>query len=183
MVSGFALAMAVRELHAGGIIAYPTEGVFGIGCLPSRPDAVERVLELKARDRAKGLILIASHESQVEGWADIDSGLALAGTDARPVTWIVPAGRLSYPALTGGRTTIAIRITTHPVAGRLARLAGEPLVSTSANLSGRAPVRNRFVLRRHFGEKLDAIVPGSIGPAHGPSEIRDLATGRVLRPS
>lgn len=180
MVSTFALARAVAVLRAGGVIAYPTEGVFGIGCSPERPDAVNRVLKLKGRDAAKGLILIAGHASELAGWADFDSPPPDAPD--HPVTWIVPAGELAYPALTGGRETIAVRITTHPVAGRLATHASVPLVSTSANLSGRAAAKDRIALRRSFGSRLDFIMPGALGHARGPSEIRELASGLVIRP-
>lgn len=180
MVSTFALAHAVGVLRDGGVIAYPTEGVFGLGCSPNRADAVGRILELKGRDASKGLILIAGRPGELAGWADFDA--LPADPPKHPVTWIVPAGALAYPALTGGRETIAIRITTHPVASRLATLAGVPLVSTSANLSGRAAARNRIALRRAFRDRLDLIVPGSLGQARGPSEIRDLASGRIVRP-
>ena len=81
----------------------------------------------------------------------------------------------------GRHAGLAVRLTTNPTAAALCDAAGSPLVSTSANLSGQAVARNEYVLRRTFADLVDYIVPGRCGPATGPSEIRDLATGTVIR--
>lgn len=170
-------------LLGGGVIAYPTEGVFGLGCLPDDTDAVERILRIKQRDPRKGLILIASRSGQLDGWIDATLGHSLPEPDPRqPVTWIVrPAARV--PAIvTGDNPGLAVRITTNPTAAAICDAVDMPIVSTSANVSGRPVARNGFVLRRTFGRLVDFIVPGECGPASGPSEIRELETGRVLRP-
>jgi len=99
------------------------------------------------------------------------------------VTWIVPATDAVPPWIRGEHPGVAVRLTTHPVAKALCEAAGSALVSTSANVSGRPPVKSPFVLRRQFGALVDYVVPGRCGPAGGASEIRDLATGRVLRPA
>ncbi|MEJ2602912.1 MAG: L-threonylcarbamoyladenylate synthase [Gammaproteobacteria bacterium] len=178
------LTRYARILHDGGVIAYPTEGVYGLGCLASRPDAVQRIVELKGRDAGKGLIMIASDPYQLEGWvamADPEELLRRDGDRAR--TWIVAAGPLATPEVTGGRPTVAVRVTRHPVAAGLCAAAGEPLISTSANRSGRPAIVRATVLRSVFGPLVDAIVPGALGSAKGPSEIVDFETGRVLRPA
>jgi L-threonylcarbamoyladenylate synthase len=178
-----AATRASEVLLGGGIIAYPTEGVFGLGCLPDDDDAVARILAIKQRSPRKGLILIAARPGQFEGWIDPAVHGALPEPDTRqPVTWIVkPAERV--PAIvTGDNPGLAVRITTNPVAAAICNAVNMPIVSTSANVAGRPVARNSLVLQRNFGHLVDYVVPGECGPASGPSEIRELATGRVLRP-
>lgn len=178
-----AIDLATDVLLRGGVIAYPTEGVFGLGCLPDDLFAVRRIVDMKRRDAAKGLILIAADARQLDGWIDLPPGTSLPDPDPlQPVTWIVPPGPKVSASLRGRHETIAVRITTNPTAKALCEAADSPLVSTSANLTGKPTARNRLVLRRQFGTVVDYIVPGDCGPATGPSEIRDFASGKVLRP-
>lgn len=178
-----AATRASEILLGGGVIAYPTEGVFGLGCLPDDVDAVARILFIKQRSPRKGLILIAARPAQFEGWIDSAVGGALPKPDPRkPVTWIVPPTTRVPAIVTGDNPGLAIRITTNPVAAAICNAVDMPIVSTSANVAGRPVARNAFVLRRNFGRLVDYVVPGECGPASGPSEIRELATGRVLRP-
>jgi L-threonylcarbamoyladenylate synthase len=175
---------AARILRAGGVVAYPTEGVFGLGCLPDNFAAVSRILEIKERDPAMGLALIAADLAQLDQWITLPENSApLTSSDDKPVTWIVPATDNVPTWIRGNHDGIAVRLTTHPVARALCAAADSALVSTSANVSGRAPARNSFVLRRGFSALVDYIVPGECGPASGPSEIRDLQTGKILRPA
>ncbi len=178
-----AVAVAIDVLLRGGVIAYPTEGVFGIGCLPDDERALQRVIDIKRRDAGKGLILIAADAAQLGGWAELPEGSELPPPDPDyPITWIVAPGPRVTPLLCGEHATIAVRITTNPTARALCAAADSPLVSTSANLSGKPVARNRYVLRRQFAGVVDYVVPGDCGPASGPSEIRDFASGNVLRP-
>lgn len=179
----------ISALHAtdvllrGGVIAYPTEGVFGLGCLPDDEGALRRLLDIKRRDARKGLILIAANASQLDGWIDLPAGRSLPEPDpTHPTTWIVPPGPQVTGLLRGNHENLAVRITTNPVARMLCEAVNSPLVSTSANLSGKPTARNRFVLQRQFADVVDYVVPGDCGPASGPSEIRDLTSGQVLRP-
>ena len=174
---------AANVLLRGGVIAYPTEGVFGLGCLPDDPQALRRLLDIKRRDAAKGLIVIAANASQLEGWIDLPAGRSLPEPDPdHPITWIVPPGTKASPLLRGEHTSLAVRITSNPVAKALCLAVESPLVSTSANLSGKPTARNRFVLRRQFANVVNYLVPGDCGPASGPSEIRDFISGKILRP-
>ena len=174
---------AADALLRGGVIAYPTEGVFGLGCLPDDLVAVHRVLDIKHRDASKGLILIAANGAQLEGWIDLPDGKALPDADpTHPVTWLVPPGPKVSPLLRGEHDTIAVRLTTNPIARDLCNAVDSPLVSTSANLSGSRTARNAYVLRKQFADVVDYIVPGNCGPATGPSEIREFQSGKVLRP-
>jgi len=177
------LKHAAEVLYSGGVIAYPTEGVYGLGCLPDEEAAVERVLRLKQRAHGKGLILIAAAADQLDGWIELPAGCSLPEPDlVYPITWIVPPGPFGGPLLRGDNDGIAVRLTTNAVARSLCDVVDSPLVSTSANLTGRPTARNRYVLRRQFMQRVDYVVPGDCGPVDGPSEIREFLTGKVLRP-
>lgn len=173
---------AGRILREGGVVAYPTEGVFGLGCLPDDAGAVARILAIKQRDPARGLILIASKAAQLQAWIDLpDAGARLTNDAGPPITWIVPPSNDLPLWICGEHAGVAVRITSHPVAAALCDAADSALVSTSANFSGRAPARNRHVLRRCFRDLVDCIVPGECGPMKMPSEIRELTSGAVIR--
>lgn len=173
---------AARILRSGGVVAYPTEGVYGLGCLPDDFVAVSRVLDIKDRDPALGLVLIATDIEQLHGWIESPERLPeLISTSDQPVTWIVPATDDVPYWIRGAHSGLAVRMTQHPIAGALCDATDSALVSTSANVRGRPPARSIFVLRRRFGRLVDYIVPGQCGPASGPSEIRELASGKVLR--
>lgn len=178
------LRSAARVIHAGGVIAYPTEAVWGLGCNPADALAVCRILDLKGRAAEKGLILIAPHLDYLLPWiAPLPPGQQrqLVQRQDRPVTWIVPARREIPFWLTGNRDTLAVRITDHAIARALCAAAGFPLVSTSANPGGHPPARTALAVRHYFGDQLDLIVTGATGDAERPSEIRDLVSGEILR--
>jgi L-threonylcarbamoyladenylate synthase len=182
MTTSQSIDKAGRVLERGGVIAYPTEGVYGLGCLPDDFEAVGRILAMKERDPGMGLVLIVSAVDQLAGWVDVPlDKLELETSLEKPITWIVPATDEVPWWIRGKHSSIAVRRTEHPVAKALCDEADSALVSTSANVSGRPPARNAFVLRRLFGALVDYIVPGECGPASGPSEIRDLDTGKTLR--
>ena len=177
------LRHAAAVLHAGGVIAYPTEGVYGLGCRPDDGHAVLRLLQLKQRPVAAGLILIAASFEQLTDWIEPTSReiRQFSTPQSGPVTWLVTAGPLTPGWITGGRPTVAIRVTRHPVAAGLCLASGLPLVSTSANRRGKPPARSALGARLRFGQWLDLVVGGATGGAVGPTEIRDAASGRVVR--
>ena len=96
--------------------------------------------------------------------------------------WEEECAQRKLPLLRGEHATIAVRITTNPIAKAMCEAVDSPLVSTSANLSGKPTARNQFVLRKQFADIVDFVVPGDCGPASGPSEIRDFKSGKILRP-
>ena len=179
------LRRAVDALRAGGVIAYPTEGVYGLGCEPLDEEAVHRVLALKRRPRDKGLILIAARYEQLERFvADPDAEVMarLRATWPGPTTWLLPARRDVPSWLTGRYASIAVRVTAHPQAAALCTRYGAALVSTSANPAGRPPARTALAVRRYFGARLDFVLPGAVGdPRAGPTEIRDAVSERLVR--
>ncbi len=177
------LRRAARLLRRGGVIAYPTEAVYGLGCNPGDEAALRRILAIKARPGRAGFILIAADLGQLRSWIAPTAAeeRRLAEPTAAPVTWVVRAGTRAGRLLTGGRPTLAVRVTTHPVAAALCRAAGMPLVSTSANVHGRPPARTALAVRRRLGRQLDLVVPGATGRQARPTAIRLAATGAVLR--
>lgn len=176
---------AAHCLHDGGVIAYPTEAVWGLGCDPFNPLATARLLQLKRRPLAKGLILVAADLQQVQPWLARLTEAQCQTLEASwpgPITWLLPNHGLAPPWITGDHRSVAIRVSAHPLVVGLCRAFGGPLVSTSANPAGRPPARNTLKVRRYFGDTLDDVTPGQVGPQDKPSEIRDLLTGRQLRP-
>jgi L-threonylcarbamoyladenylate synthase len=173
---------AADILLGGGVIAYPTEGVYGLGCMPDDIDAIQRLLVLKRRNPCKGLILIASDRVQLDTWVDPDASRIPDPDPSHPITWIAPAQDGVLSLVTGDHASLAVRLTSNPVAAAICAAVESPIVSTSANLAGERVARNRTVLRRKFGACVDYIVPGDCGPSSGASEIRDLATGKIIRP-
>ncbi|MGA9162971.1 MAG: Sua5/YciO/YrdC/YwlC family protein [Thiobacillus sp.] len=172
------------HLRRGGLIAYPTESCYGLGCDPRNPRALERLIRLKGRDGAKGLILIADHFKRLHPFIRPLSPADRARVNRTwpgPVTWVVPAAASCLPLLTGARATLAVRITAHPDAVRLCRMLGSALVSTSANTSGEKPAQTAAQCRRMFGARV-RVIDGRIGTRKRPSTLIDLATGTVLRP-
>lgn len=180
------IRQAVSALRRGGVIAYPTEGVWGLGCDPFDPDAVARVLELKQREVGKGLILIAATIEQCEPYLcalTSEQRDLLKRSWPGPQTWVIPHGGTLPAWVTGYKSTVALRVSAHPVVAALCRAFGGPLVSTSANPSGRTPARNGLQVRQYFSDRLDYILPGRLGGQVGPTPIRDLVSGNLLRGS
>jgi L-threonylcarbamoyladenylate synthase len=180
----FAIARAARVVRAGGVVAYPTEAVFGLGCLPRDRQAVKRLLAIKRRSWRKGLILIAADLEQLAPYVVLPpepQRSAVLATWPGPSTWVLDARRPVPSLISGGRPSLAVRVTAHPVARELCLRAGDALVSTSANLSRQPPHRQLLRLRRALGGKVDYVLAGALGGAGRPTPIRDARTGRSLR--
>jgi L-threonylcarbamoyladenylate synthase len=177
------LRRAAETVRDGGVIAYPTEGVYGLGCDPLNRSAVERVLAIKQRRMAAGLILLAADCDQLEPFVRIDAAERARMNEQwpGPVTFLAPASDRVPAWIRGAHDTVAVRVSEHPLARELARRAGTPLVSTSANRSGRPAAINVFQVRRHLGVELDYVVNGACLRPGKASTIIDLASGRILR--
>jgi len=184
MPSQFQTAHAVNAIRQGGIIAYATEAVYGLGCDPDNIPAIQRILQLKGRSPLQGLILIASNLEQLEPYLDelSDSeNKAIKTYWPGPTTLILPASNNTSDWLTGGRNSIAVRISAHADVHKLCNALGHPLVSTSANRSGQAPCKYTWQLAKTFGEDLDYVFPSTLGTQNKPSEIRIAENGQLIR--
>ncbi|MEE3653097.1 MULTISPECIES: L-threonylcarbamoyladenylate synthase type 1 TsaC [unclassified Brenneria] len=175
----------VQALRNEKVVAYPTEAVFGLGCDPDSEVAVKRLLALKQRPWQKGLILIAADYRQLAPYVD-DSALSdeqkktLFSSWPGPVTWVIPAKSTTPSWLTGQFSSLAVRVSAHPLVKQLCLSYGKPLVSTSANLSGLPPCRTEDEVYQQFGAAFP-VVHGNVGGRKNPSEIRDILTGERLR--
>ncbi|MEM7082167.1 MAG: L-threonylcarbamoyladenylate synthase [Pseudomonadota bacterium] len=185
MTSNFNYSIAANVLRDGGIVAYPTEAVFGLGCNPHDPNALKALLTLKQRSPALGLIVIGASIDAVMPYLAKPSDIVIKKLHRSwpgPTTWIVEAQGLN-DWVTGGRDTVAVRVPDHPVCQGLCRAFGDVVVSTSANVSGRPPALNRLQLRAQFPTGIHHIMGGQLGDAANPSQIIDCRTDRVLRQS
>jgi L-threonylcarbamoyladenylate synthase len=184
MTTALQLRAACAALRAGGVIAYPTEAVWGLGCDPLNEAAVMRLLALKRRHWSKGLILVAAEFEQLEPYIQLPSRTAQKRAFATwpgPATWVFPASDLTPMNVSGDRDTVAIRVSAHPVVRQLCLSFGRPIVSTSANRAGHAPARSATTVRLQFREELQALVPGALGGQDKPTVIRDVISGLILR--
>lgn len=178
------LKKAAAAVYEGSVIAYPTEGVFGIGCDPMNPDAVSRILTIKKRPVHKGLILIASDLDIFRPFlADLTSEQEQRLVDSWPgaTTWVVPHNGTLPSWVTGNRDTVAIRVTCHPIAHALCRELKMPLVSTSANRSGKEALETQLKVRCQLGNEVDYILPGRVLTPGKTSQIRDLISNVQYR--
>lgn len=178
------LFSGISAIKQGEIIAYPTESVYGLGCRPDSEKAIKQLLLIKKRPLTKGLILLASHFDQLRPYLKpLSDSLAqqVFATWPGPVTWLLPAKESVPYRLRGEHTTLAVRVTAHPIASALCQAIGMPLISTSANRSGHPPARNTLQVRRWLGREIAVVVPGATGGAVRPTEIRDGLTGKVVR--
>ncbi|MGH8556969.1 MAG: Sua5/YciO/YrdC/YwlC family protein [Methylococcales bacterium] len=183
-ISRHRLRAAIRQLAAGGLIAYPTEAVFGLGCDPDNIAAIKAILELKKRPLDKGLILIAADFKQLLPYielSDVPNSRQVLKTWPGPVTWLIRATSSVPVWLRGEHESIAVRVTAHPVAAQLCREFGKPLVSTSANPSGCPPARSTLKTRLYFGYTNLLIVNGAVGGERKATAIFDARTSARLR--
>ncbi len=175
---------AARLVRSGGVIGYPTEAVYGLGCDPANLEALEHLLRIKGRRADKGLILIAGDVAALEPWVVIPDNSwrkDILASWPGPNTWVLPRRQDAPDWISGGRPTVAVRVTAHPLANSLCRAIGGALVSTSANRSGQPPLRTALAVRRQFGPWLDGVLGGAVGDSRRPSAIRDGVTGNWIR--
>ena len=177
------LSLIDHLLSREAVIAYPTEGVWGLGCLPHSAAAVGRILQLKQRPWQAGLLLVAA---DIEQFAPYLAGLGdsqlqvLSSSWPGPVSYLVPDNGAAPGWIVGHHSTVGLRVSDHPLVRQICRVTG-PLVSTSANITGRPSAQTALEVRRYFGAGIDLVVPGKLGGRSGPSEIKVLATGEQVR--
>ncbi len=176
---------SVQALHQGGVIAYPTEAVWGLGCDPFNADAVAQLLAMKRRPESKGLVLVAASIAQVEPLLrglTAEQRAQLEASWPGPYTWVIPDPHNLIPVwIRGDSQSVAVRVSAHPVVKSLCEAFGGLLVSTSANPSSHQPAKDALRVRTYFGDQLAAVVPGALGDQAQPTQIRDLISGRIFR--
>ena len=184
----YKLSSAIKALQTQGVIAYPTESVFGLGCDPDSDVAIQKILELKQRPAHKGLILIAANIEQLQGYADfstLNESLLnnLKQTWPGPFTWVVPAQKTLSKLISGDFDSVAVRVSDHPVVQALCNEFNKPIISTSANLSGLAACTTAKQVEEMFvgNNLLNDIINEPVAGLENPSQIRLALTGERLR--
>ncbi|MBN4075075.1 MAG: tRNA threonylcarbamoyladenosine biosynthesis protein RimN [SAR86 cluster bacterium] len=184
MTNAFDLTAAAAHIKKGGIVAYPTEGVWGLGCDPFNKESVQKILDLKGREVGKGLVLVAADLAQIKSLVQPLSQSArdlLEASCPGPDTWLIPDTDQVIPSwIKGNFATVAIRISKLSLVKSLCERVGL-LVSTSANPSGRDPALSQEQVELYFEDENIFIVPGELGGQLKPSRIRDLLSQKVLR--
>lgn len=180
------IAQAGTTLRFGGVIAYPTEAVWGIGCDPANQAAVRRLLAIKQRDVAKGLILVASGMAQLNPYIDLmalpeSRRMLVLSSWPGPHTWIVPASSHTPAWISGAHDGIAVRISAHPTVIALCNAFGGALVSTSANPSGVEPPRSLDEFDETLLTSIEGLIAGDTGGLANPTTIRDARSDTLLR--
>jgi L-threonylcarbamoyladenylate synthase len=182
-----ALDEVIEALNGGGVIAYPTEAVYGLGCDPRNTRAITKLCNLKRRNPDLGFLLIGADLEQISSYVEwryvskIQRDEVLR-TWPGPNTWVLPAATGVSRLLTGTHKGIAVRVTAHSTAAELCRKFAGPLISTSANIHGNPPARSLEELYEQFSKSsLDGVLIASLGDAQNPSIIRDALTGKTLR--
>ncbi|MDH5544707.1 MAG: L-threonylcarbamoyladenylate synthase [Gammaproteobacteria bacterium] len=178
------IQQAAHILREGGIIAYPTEAVFGLGCDPLNGHAVHDLLTIKKRSVNQGLILIASDFNQLNLYVEPLAAEVLSRVQSSwpgPHTWVLPASEHTPYWIKGKHSGVAVRVTAHPVVRALCESFGGAMVSTSANHHGRQAARSALKVRNWFRDQIDFVLSGDIDPNSKPTEIRDAISNRVIR--
>jgi len=171
---------------AGGVIAYPTEAVFGLGCDPDNKQAVEKLLDIKQRPIEKGLILLASNYSQLLPYIDDkqipqDKRYQVLSRWPDGITQVLPCRPNTPKWLTGRFSTLAVRVTSQPDVVALCNQVNRPIVSTSANLTGETPATTWQEVEQSLANKVDYIIKGKTMGFTQPSKIIDGLTGEIFR--
>lgn len=171
-----AIRAAARVLKRGGVVAYPTETTYGLGCDPRNTKAVAKIYRIKGREKKKPLLLVAASVAQVKMIAVlVGASLALARRYwPGPLTLVLPAKRTVHGSRITVHGRLAIRVTSSSIANAIAKSFGFPIVSTSANRSGKADARSGRDIHRAFGtarHQPDLLLDAGTLPKRKPSTI------------
>ncbi|MFC1237435.1 L-threonylcarbamoyladenylate synthase [Vibrio sp. F74] len=176
----------IEALISGNVIAYPTEGVFGVGCDPDNNEAINKLLDVKKRAVEKGLILVAASYEQLAPYIDTSSLsterlIEIKESWPGPITWVMPVSHLTSNLVTGQFDTVAVRVTDHPLVQKICIAFGKPITSTSANLSGQPACMTTEEVNAQLGNTGVIVLEGNTGGRNKPSEIRDACSSTILR--
>lgn len=175
---------AKKTILTGGLLVYPTEAVWGVGCDYRNENAMMRLLETKQRDVSKGVILIASHIQQILPLIQLNDQNDLARalkTWPGHNTWVFKASPSVPRWITGSHDTVAVRVTAHPAVRPLCDALNMAIVSTSANRAGQSTATTIAEAQQQLGDAVDCYWDQALGTQNQPSSIRMASTGAVLR--
>ncbi len=175
---------AASIIRQGGVVAYPTESCYGLGCDLGNSWAVRRILHIKRRNKEQGLIVVADHLARVMRYVEfipVATRQEILASWPGPHTWLLPARKSVSNWIVGNHASIAIRISRHHGVRMLCRSAGMAIISTSANRARRKALRTAESVHLELGGDVDCIVEGEIGADTTPSVIRDAISGAIIR--
>lgn len=180
------LAEAAGIIRDGGLVAFPTETVYGIAADGTSPAAVRRIYEAKGRHESKPILVLISDRKDLDGLVRCIPGSVHGLMDAcwpGPLTLVLPASDRVPRDLLGGGTTIGVRLSAAAIAGALCRTVGRPITAPSANRSGGPEPLTAEDVAGQVGDRLDMILDGGHSPAVRPSTVVDVSTGepRLIR--
>lgn len=176
------LTQACRVLENGGVIVCPTDTIPGLSCLATQPDALRRIFAIKQRPADNGLILISNKVSLVQPYLEPlnASQLSRINDNDEPTTWLAEARPTVDKMITGKHSTLAFRICAHEVVTHLCDALQQPLVSTSANVHGKATATSNEEIDAKIKEQVEVVLTGSTGTRQA-SIIKRLDNGTVIR--
>lgn len=182
MASDFSIRHAAHIIQHGGVIAYPTDTIYGLGCDPYDPHAIELLNVIKQRPSNKQFILLAANIDQIKPLVLLDKEQEKTITQStQPTSWIVKASKNAPSWLVDDNNTVTIRISSHHDVKRLCTALGHAIISTSANIAGKTPARNALDLHKYFHNIVDKILISDKQQTSKPSKIIRLCDNRVIR--
>ena len=182
--TGQSIADAVKVIQQGGLLVYPTEAVYGLGCDYNNQQSVELLLELKQRPANKGLILVAAHVQQILPLIKPARRSHLARalkTWPGHHTWVFPKTSLVPDWISGSHDTVAVRVSAHPVIKQMCAQLNQALVSTSANVSGQKTAETCQDMQQLWGDQVSYYLDLPLGDEAVPSPIRMASDGSSFR--
>ena len=172
------LEAAVHCLEAGGVVAVPTDTLYGLAADAFNTEAIEKVFAIKERPEGMALPVLLSGVGQLASVTSCVPDAVATLAEAYwpgPLTLILERSDALPPRLTAAGTTVAVRVPAHPVPRELARLLGRPITGTSANISGAPDPRTLDELREQLGGRVDCLIEAGPSPAGTASTILDLS--------
>ena len=183
MIINSRVRLALHHLKTG-VIAHPTDTIYGLGCLANNPSGIQKIIELKNRDINKGFILLASDIGYLLPYIDSHMSKDLLKQISLPLkiptTFLVPKSEELSPLLAGSNELLAVRITSNSLIKFFCEKTDSALISTSANLNGKKVATTKRELKHYFGNQLDYALPPSRYNSK-PSRIINLITGEIIR--
>lgn len=164
----------VEVLRHDGVIIYPTDTIYGLGCRLGSPKAIAKIYQLKKRERRKPLSFICHDLQQVSEYAILTNQVFRLAKRLLPgpYTLVLTASRLAPKVIQSAKQAVGIRIPNHEVTKQLVAALGQPLISTSANVSGENSLSDPKELEKVFGNRVDMVLDAGI--LHGdPSTVLD----------
>jgi L-threonylcarbamoyladenylate synthase len=182
MASDFAIRHAVHIINRGGIIAYPTDTIYGLGCNPYNEDAVKRLSNIKHRPPGKQFILLAGDIEQIKPLTLLTKEQQKRITEStEAISWVVDASQNVPAWLSNDSGTITIRLCKQDDVLRLCHALGHAIISTSANRAGKTPAKNALELHQHFHTTVDIILANNQKLSAKASKIIRLCDNQVIR--